>query len=195
MSQVPEIPSFLLESAEDAEQVRAFGQTVLDFEDVGEVSFTPRAEELLRVVEKAPLKYAPFFDRAAEMLETSAAEIEKLLEPEGFRRSPLPGIRYKKAPARLSVPGSVGIVVHFSAGVTYPRHRHKNRERLLVLEGGYTDDSGKHYSAGDVHEMPPGSEHGFVVDADGPCVAVSVADEKLEFSSVILRLLARMIGR
>jgi quercetin dioxygenase-like cupin family protein len=195
MNQEAEIPSFLLESAEDAEQLRSFGQTVVEFEDAGGVSFDSRAADLMAMIEQAPLKYAPFFDRAAEMLETSADEVEKLLEPGGFRRSPLPGIRYKQVSGRLSTPGTVGTVVRFSAGVVYPRHRHKSRERLLVLEGGYTDDSGKHYAAGDLHEMPPGSEHGFVVDTDGPCVAVSVADEKLEFSSVILRFLARLIGR
>lgn len=193
------LPPFLRESIEgEFDEVAAEeALVVLEQDETGAVPLAPlggQLQALLDRVGRAPLKYAPFYARVADMLETNEAQVEELLGPDGYRRSPLPGIRYKNAPQKVGE-GQVASVVRFDAGVRYPRHSHRYPERLLVLEGGYTDDSGSHFGPGDLHEMSPGTEHGFLIDRDGPCVAVTIADEKLQFSSFWLRSLARLIGR
>lgn len=193
------LPPFLRESIEGDFDEAAAEEALVALERE-EAAARPPAPEggqlqaLLERVSSAPLKYAPFYARVADLLGTDEAQVEELLGPGGYRRSPLPGVRYKNAPQKVGQ-GQVASVVHFAAGVRYPRHKHRYPERLLVLEGGYTDDSGRHFGPGDMHEMSPGTEHGFVIDEDGKCVAVTIADEKLQFSSFWLRSLARLIGR
>lgn len=194
MSAMSEVPEFLRECADDGDELLSFREVVSSWEEAAPSRFRMAEDVLLATVEEAPLKYAPFYDRVADLLHVPLDRVEDVLSESGFKRAPFTGIRYKNCPMPVGE-GIVGTVVQFDAGVRYPRHRHKQTERLLVIEGGYTDDEGKHFGPGDLHEMPSGSAHGFCIDSDGPCVAVSVGDEKLEFTSPLLRILARLIGR
>jgi anti-sigma factor ChrR (cupin superfamily) len=65
---------------------------------------------------------------------------------------------------------------------------------VLLLEGSYTDRNGHVFRSGDTHEMSAGSEHGFVVAADEPCIAAA-CHHGIEFSSRFLQLLARLFER
>lgn len=161
----------------------------------GEAFVRTLGGELLRKVAEPPLRYAPFFERVSELLQVDQAAVESLLAPSGFKRAPLPGVRFKEVPGAQVPTGSAASIVRIAAGTRYPRHRHRYAETLLLLEGGYEDDTGQRYVAGDLHHMTPGSEHAFVVDPGGPCVAVAVADQRLQFVHPALRLLARIMGR
>ena len=97
----------------------------------------------------------------------------------------------------LSTPGQEVLQarVDFAPGASFPAHRHRGDERVLLLEGGYVDDSGTEYGPGDLHEMPKGSSHGFRVLPDEPCVAAAVYRGRLRFASWPLRLLAWILRR
>ena len=195
-SEMPVAPVFLREAWEDSGEDEEALERVMDmFENASSHSSVPDVSELLGKVEAAPLRHAPFFRRVAEMFETSEQEVERLLGPDGWRRAPMPGIQFKEVPAASSEPGQAKTLVRFAPKKRFPHHSHGAPERLLILEGGYTDDEGKHFGPGDLHEMAPGSEHGFVIDADGPCLAASVADERIRFTSFWMRSLAKLVGR
>jgi anti-sigma factor ChrR (cupin superfamily) len=85
-------------------------------------------------------------------------------------------------------------LAHFAAGLSFPDHRHRGHEAVLLLEGSYTDRNGRVFRSGDSHEMTEGSEHGFVVAPDEPCIAAA-RHHGIEFSSRVLQLLARLFER
>ena len=85
-------------------------------------------------------------------------------------------------------------LAHFAPGLSFPEHRHRGHESVLLLEGSYTDRSGTVFRSGDMHEMTEGSEHGFVVAADEPCIAAA-CHHGIEFSSRFLQILARLFER
>jgi anti-sigma factor ChrR (cupin superfamily) len=82
--------------------------------------------------------------------------------------------------------------VRLAAGLRFPVHRHKGEEKLLILEGSYTDSTGTVYRSGDLHEMAEGTEHGFVVDDKEPCIA-AVVEHGREFRNAFLRVLAKLV--
>ncbi|HVZ34889.1 MAG TPA: cupin domain-containing protein, partial [Polyangiaceae bacterium] len=71
-------------------------------------------------------------------------------------------------------------LVRMAAGLAFPRHRHIGAERVLVLEGGYRDSSGRVVIAGDAVEMPDGSRHAYRVLPDGPLVFALVLESGIE---------------
>lgn len=190
------LPVFMREAwDESAQGGEAIDAAMALFETSSKHAAVPDVKKLLAQVEAAPMRHAPFFRRVAEMFETSEREVELLLGPNGWKKAPLPGIRFKKVDGVKNQLGQTKTIVMFSPKTRFPHHGHQAHERLLILEGGYTDDQGKHYGPGDLHDMAPGTEHGFVIDADGPCIAASVADEKLLFTSFWMRSLAKLVGR
>ena len=89
--------------------------------------------------------------------------------------------------------GAEAKLVCFAAGMRFPKHRHVGHEAVLLLDGSYTESTGRVYSAGDLHEMATGTEHSFVIAKNEPCVAASL-QAGLEFTGVVMRLLAKLVG-
>lgn len=190
MAAAPPLFRELLEETETSAELESF-MACLEPETLSRPAPVSR---LMALVEEAPLRHAPFFRRTAELFGISESEAEALLGSDAWRKAPLPGIQFKEVGGNAES-GTVNTLVRFAAKTKFPRHRHVNHEKLLILEGGYTDDQGTHFGPGDVHEMPVGSEHAFVIDADGPCIAASVGDESLQFTSWFMRALAKLVGR
>ena len=155
-------------------------------------------QRLMASVSKVPMRYAPFYGRVAELFEISEAnaeaELARLADPKCWSWTGLPGVsathvktpHLKVAEARL---------VRFAPGTHFPHHGHSGEERVLVLEGSYVDDAGVEHGPGDLNRMPAGSQHGFVVSRDGPCIAAARLDDPLVFSAWPLRLLAKLMRR
>jgi anti-sigma factor ChrR (cupin superfamily) len=160
---------------------------------------TEALEKLLRATEQLPQRYAPFYARMASLLDLDEASVEKLLtsaaDPSIWRWGGLPGIRTLDVKGGPRVAKAKTFLVRFAPGARLPQHRHQATESVLILEGGYRDYDGNDHQAGDLHEMGPGSSHGFVVFPDEPCVALAVYEGELEFSSWPLRWLAKAMGR
>ena len=153
-------------------------------------------ERLLADVSELPLRYAPFFDALASLWDLSEdgvrAELTRAKDDEEWRFTALPGIRLFDVRSGAGTASANVRLVRFAAGFRFPVHRHKGHEKVLILEGSYTDSSGTAYHSGDLHEMSEGSEHGFVVDPDEPCTA-AVVEEGREFRSVFLRALSKLV--
>lgn len=152
---------------------------------------------LLSAVEALPLRYAPFFTRIAALWDLPVSEVQSLLErarePAIWRKPGLPGLRLVDVVGGGRVHDAQVSLVRFAAGMYFPAHYHPGPEALLVLEGSYRDASGRRVGPGDLHEMPPGSEHSFRVGREGPCVAASVQFGR-EFTGYWMKLLTRWFG-
>lgn len=153
---------------------------------------------LLEKTARAPERYAPFVRKLSELYDISREQVDAVLrrtaDPREWKRSGLAGIRKLKVQAGASRAGAQTFLVRFTAGTRFPEHRHDGLETVLLLAGSYTEDSGKSYSSGDLHLMEPGTAHAFTIAADEDCVAATLLHGGLNFRSLSLRLLARLLG-
>jgi quercetin dioxygenase-like cupin family protein len=153
---------------------------------------------LMQVIAEPPLRYAPFYDRLGVLWDLPEERVVDALararDEREWRRAPLPGLKLLRLEGGPRAASANCYLAHFAAGLSFPEHRHRGTESVLVLEGSYTDRGGQVYRSGDVHEMSEGSEHGFLVAPDEPCVA-AVRHHGIEFSSRFLHLLARLFER
>jgi quercetin dioxygenase-like cupin family protein len=153
---------------------------------------------LLEETSRAPERYAPFTPRLSELYDLPRDEIRQLLQrsadPRAWRASGLPGIRKLPVQAGAGRVGAQAYLVTFVAGARFPVHHHDGHETVLLLAGSYIEDTGKVYATGDVHSMAPGSGHSFTIAEDEDCVAAALLYGRLNFQSLPLRLLARLLG-
>jgi quercetin dioxygenase-like cupin family protein len=154
------------------------------------------AARLARELKELPLRYAPFYRRLSAVwdlpLESVVAVLERARSREAWRKTALPGLRLLDVTGGERVQGADVHLVRFSPGMRFPKHRHPGDEALFVLEGSYRDSSGRVVGPGDLHEMPTGSEHGFVVARSEPCVAASVQRGR-EFTGWLIRFLSKFV--
>jgi quercetin dioxygenase-like cupin family protein len=160
-----------------------------------------RAEGLARLlgaVSQLPLRYAPFSRGAAALWDISEYEVDAIFTKAGrlseWQRTPLPGVRLIEVAGGPRTLGADAFMVRFAPGILFPRHRHIGSEDLLVLEGSYTDTLGRVVQPGDLHQMQPGTEHGFRVGKEGPCIGAAVQNGR-EFTGAFMRLLASVFDR
>jgi hypothetical protein len=155
-------------------------------------------DRLEGAVREPPLRYAPFFARAAELFdlpeEVVVAELTRLRDPKVWSFTGLPGIANVEVKAGPAVAAAETLFVRFNPGVYFPRHRHLGLERVLVLEGSYEDSGGLVHRPGELREWASGTEHSFKVHEGGPCIFASVVFGR-RFSSWPLRALASLLRR
>jgi quercetin dioxygenase-like cupin family protein len=153
-------------------------------------------KRLIAEVSELPLRYAPFFDALATLWDLAEAdvraELERARDSAEWHWSALPGIRLFDVRGGARTQGKHARLVRFAPGIRFPAHRHKGDEKVFLLEGRYTDSDNTVYRSGDLHEMSEGTEHGFVVSDDEPCIA-AVVEVGREFRSLFLRALAKLV--
>lgn len=155
-------------------------------------------ERLESTLREPPHRYAPFFARAAELLdlpeEAAILELARLKDPKVWRFAGLPGIHNVTVAGGPRVEAAETLFVRFAPGVYFPRHSHTGLERVLVLEGSYRDSNGVEHRAGELREWVEGTEHAFRVDRSEPCIFASVVFGR-RFQAWPLRALAKLLGR
>ncbi len=146
------------------------------------------AERLQAAVADLPLRYAPFFGRLAGLWGISEArvrsELTRARDAKSWKRTPLPGLR--TFDVESGEPGTSARLLRFEPGSRFPKHRHRGRERLLVLEGAFADAAGAETHAGEERSMDEGSEHELLILGPERCVA-AVAERGIEFTGPLLR--------
>ncbi len=77
--------------------------------------------------------------------------------------------------------GRVVALIRMEQGCGYPMHRHRGREEVLVLQGGYRDEFGE-YGAGEFVAYEDGTTHTpmAVEESEGACVLLAVAHEGIK---------------
>jgi predicted ChrR family anti-sigma factor len=153
---------------------------------------------LLAETSRAPERYSPFIRTLSELFDVprddARALLQRTTDPGAWKMSGLPGIKKLPVSAGKGRAGAQTYLVKFAAGTHFPAHHHEGLETVLILAGSYTDDSGKQYGTGDLHVMEPGTAHAFTIEKDEDCVAATVLHGGLNFRSLPLRLLARLLG-
>jgi quercetin dioxygenase-like cupin family protein len=152
---------------------------------------------LMSAVEAPPLRYAPFIARLGAFWDLPEAEVERVLESSksltAWTKVPIRGVRVIEVAGGPRTTGLVSRLVRFEPSLRFPKHRHPGYEAAFVLEGSYTDSLGTFVGPGDLHEMHTGTEHGFLVGSDGPCIAATT-QAGLEFTGPVMRLLQKLFG-
>lgn len=72
-------------------------------------------------------------------------------------------------------------------------HAHVADEWTVVLEGGFTDETGT-YAAGDFAYMGPGEQHRMIAEEGEGCVCLLLVREKPRYLTLMGKLLARMLS-
>ena len=179
-----DVPEFALEALEDApEELR---EALALVETAAETTPLPvglRAR-LLASSSSSRERFAPFERRLSELFDLGAERIRELLteiaDPATWTAGPLPGSSLFHLEGGPRVATADAGFVRLPAGMPFPHHEHLGDERVLLLEGSYTDSEGRHYRPGDIHEMPAGSAHAFTVDEDSPLLLATVVVTGIE---------------
>lgn len=154
--------------------------------------------KLLEETSRAPERYAPFTRALSQLYDLPREQVRALLaraaDPRAWKQSGLPGIKKLGVDAGEACRGAQTYLVTFAARVTFPEHTHDGLETVLLLAGSYSEHGGKVYGTGDIHLMEPGTAHSFTIAKDEDCVAATLLHGKLNFRSLPLRLLARLLG-
>ena len=124
-------------------------------------------ERLLASVARPELRFAPLYGALGELFDLNDDALRALFVraavADAWVPAPLPDTWLFHLQGGPRVAGADNGLVRIRAGARFPRHTHLGRERVLVLDGSYTDDpGGRIYRAGDRHEMQEGSAHAYV---------------------------------
>ena len=83
--------------------------------------------------------------------------------------------------------GSVRLL-YIPGGQAVPDHGHNGMEMTLVLQGSFSDETGR-YGVGDVEMADEDLDHTPIADAGPACICLAATDAPLRFSSFVPRLL------
>lgn len=83
--------------------------------------------------------------------------------------------------------GSVRLL-YIPPGQAVPDHGHNGLEMTLVLQGSFSDETGR-YGVGDVELADEDLEHTPIADPGDPCICLAATDARLKFNALVPRLL------
>ena len=78
-------------------------------------------------------------------------------------------------------------------GTAVPSHTHTGTEVTLVLEGGFTDETGS-YGPGDIAVQEEGCEHKPVADNDGECLVFAINQGDIQLTGPLGRVLNLLVN-
>jgi putative transcriptional regulator len=154
-------------------------------ESLGPVEPPPALKaRLLAAATAGPMRFAPFLDELGRLFDLGVETVVRILERAGsesaWEPGPHPAIRLFHLEPGPSLATADAGFVRMPASFEWPAHRHTGVERVLVLEGGYRESSGRLYRAGDIHEMGPNTEHGFTVLPGAPLLLALVLHGEIQ---------------
>lgn len=97
---------------------------------------------------------------------------------------------------RLDLPGNFHRVslLRLESGRGLPEHKHDGYEYTVVLQGGYTDDTGN-YGVGDFAVGPGDHRHEPIADPGDPCIALIVVENPIVLTGPWGRWLNPLVSR
>lgn len=85
-------------------------------------------------------------------------------------------------------------LLRLEPGKGLPVHRHVGNEYTIVLQGGYTDNTGN-YGVGDFAVGPGADQHEPIADPGPPCIALIVVEKPIVLTGLWGRLLNPFLRR
>jgi putative transcriptional regulator len=97
---------------------------------------------------------------------------------------------------RLDLPGDFHRVslLRLESGHGLPQHKHRGYEYTVVLQGGYTDETGN-YGVGDFAVGPGTERHEPIADPGEPCIAMIVVEKPIVLTGPWGRWLNPLVSR
>lgn len=80
------------------------------------------------------------------------------------------------------------------AGQAVPTHTHDGTESTLILQGGFTDETG-HYERGDIAIADESVDHRPVADPDEDCICLAVLDAPVRLTGPLGRFIQPFLPR
>ena len=128
--------------------------------------------------------------------------------PAGFEWAPPPLVpflgqnpRWRKAiggfeniPVRLAHDTHRVELLRLESGHGLPQHHHVGNEYTIVLQGGYTDNTGN-YGVGDFAVGPGPAKHEPIADPGEPCIALIVLEKPIVLTGRWARWLNPLVKR
>jgi putative transcriptional regulator len=174
-------------------QAEALGGEIMSEEDETAVSDTCRAATFasLDAMGTHTVRKAPATEAGA-----LPAVLRGLISGEKLTELPWK----KKAPgvATIELPLSAGAKTHLQLlrigpGRKMPEHGHGGEELTVILQGSYSDHTGR-YCAGDVADLDTDIEHQPKVDSDVDCICLVATEAPTRFKSLWARIAQPLIG-
>ena len=132
-------------------------------------------------------RFDGFAERLAALFEVEDKEVREILRqasaaPEApWRAAEIAGLFYLPVPTKRAATGVQSALVYLEPGINLPRHRHRGREQMFVLDGYAMADDGRRLAPGDRVDSPPGSEHEFEILEHMPCLFAVVLEQGLDY--------------
>ena len=84
-------------------------------------------------------------------------------------------------------------LIKIAPGMVLPEHSHNGSELTLILKGSYRDETG-HYRVGDVADMTGDAKHSPIADPLEGCICLAANDGKMNFKSLVAKLIQPFTG-
>lgn len=79
-------------------------------------------------------------------------------------------------------------LLYIPPGQAVPEHSHSGLELTLVLQGSFSDSTGR-FGVGDLEVADQALEHTPIADVGDPCICLAATDAPLRFNAIIPRIL------
>ncbi|MBS9716453.1 ChrR family anti-sigma-E factor [Pseudohalocynthiibacter aestuariivivens] len=130
----------------------------------------------------APFKQKPVYERSG-VYPGPVMEALKGAAPR-WRRV---GMGVRQSILSAGQDGSVRLLF-IPPGQAVPDHSHNGLELTLVLQGSFSDETGR-YGVGDLEVANQDLEHTPIADAGAPCICLAATDAPLRFKGLVPRIL------
>jgi putative transcriptional regulator len=142
---------------------------------------------LLAAVSESSERFAPLFGKLMLFFDLSAGALRAVFaraaREEEWQAGPLPWVSLFHFQGGPLVAGLDTGLVRLQKSMPFPRHRHTGVERVLILEGGYYDHEQHFYGPGDIHDMPEGSEHSLLMNAERDVLLAVILSAEIQVVS------------
>lgn len=159
---------------------QAVGGAVLEDTPAIAVSHTLKDDILAQL--DAPFRPSPVFERQG-IFPGPVVEALQGREP----RWKTLGMGVRQDILSADADGSVRLL-YIPPGQAVPDHGHNGLELTLVLQGSFSDESGR-FNVGDLEIADENVEHTPVADEGDPCICLAATDARLRFRALVPRLL------
>ncbi|WP_422015071.1 ChrR family anti-sigma-E factor [Reyranella sp.] len=183
-------------SQRTVDRLNAVGGALIDREpvpDVGGAQDAAALEQALARLDEVPVEPRPGpADRRHPAFGWAPAPLVPHLRPGmDWRR-----VMGKFDEIRLDMPGDFHRVslLRLESGRGLPEHKHAGYEYTVVLQGGYTDETGN-YGVGDFAVGPGGQRHEPIADPGEPCIALIVVENPIVLTGPWGRWLNPLVSR
>jgi len=136
-------------------------------------------------------RFAEHADRVASLMDVAVSHARGLLraidQAGKWEPGPLDWIQLFHLEGGPKVANAIVGFIRLEPGTVFPPHTHLGEERVLILQGGYEDEDGTVYKAGELVVGAAGDSHFFTAQEGADLIYLVVAEEGLKLGDQIIR--------